>query len=210
MVAVRALADHAQTEIDFCRRSNLHAPLVNIAPLRLRRIALDDSRQRKILERGLAGCQRCRRDHSRKLAPAPLIDYKGPIDLVTSVDRAAEQSIVEVLQGEISRSIRSWRRKKPKVSAANCYRWIIDPLDGTTNFAHGYPQVSVSIALEFREQIIVGLVYDPLRRECFRAVKGQGATLNGAAIRISSVTNWTKRSSPPAFPTTSARTPISI
>ena len=69
------------------------------------------------------------------------IAYKGPIDLVTSVDRAAERKIVELLKHEFPEH-RSWRRKKPKSPAKpKKYRWIIDPLDGTTNFAHGYPQV---------------------------------------------------------------------
>jgi len=129
-----------------------------------------------------------------------LIDYKGPIDLVTSVDRAAEQSIVEVLQGEFPGHSILAEEETETTGAAAEYRWVVDPLDGTTNFAHGYPQVSVSIALEYREQIIIGLVYDPLRRECFRAVKGQGATLNGAAIRISAVNEFDKALLATGFP----------
>jgi len=113
------------------------------------------------------------------------IDYKGPIDLVTSVDRAAEQSIVELLQREFPEHSILAEEKTEITGETEEYRWIIDPLDGTMNFAHAYPQVSISIALECRGQIIVGLVYDPLRRECFRAVKTQGATLNGVPIRTS-------------------------
>ena len=128
------------------------------------------------------------------------IDYKGPIDLVTSVDRAAEQSIVELLQREFPEHSILAEEETEITGNAKQYRWIIDPLDGTTNFAHGYPQISVSIALEFRKQIIVGLVYDPLRRECFRAAKGQGATLNGAAIRISSVRELDKALLATGFP----------
>ena len=128
------------------------------------------------------------------------IDYKGPIDLVTSVDRAAERSIVEVLRQDFPEHSILAEEETEIAGASNEYRWIVDPLDGTTNFAHSYPQVSVSIALEYREQIIVGLVYDPLRRECFRAVKGQGATLNGAAIRISSVNELDKALLATGFP----------
>lgn len=128
------------------------------------------------------------------------IDYKGPIDLVTSVDRAAERSIVEVLRQDFPEHSILAEEETEIAGASNEYRWIVDPLDGTTNFAHSYPQVSVSIALEFREQIIVGLVYDPLRRECFRAVKGQGATLNGAAIRISFVRELDKALLATGFP----------
>ena len=128
------------------------------------------------------------------------IAYKGPIDLVTSVDRAAEQSIVELLKREFPEHSILAEEETEITGAASEYRWIIDPLDGTINFAHAYPQVSVSLALEFRGQIIVGLVYDPLRRECFRAVKGQGATLNGVAIRISSVRELDKALLATGFP----------
>jgi myo-inositol-1(or 4)-monophosphatase len=128
------------------------------------------------------------------------IEHKGPIDLVTSIDRAAEQSIVEVLQSEFPEHSILAEEETEITGAAAEYRWIIDPLDGTTNFAHGYPQVSVSIALECRGQIIVGLVYDPLRRECFRAVKGQGATLNGDSIGASSVGELDKALLATGFP----------
>jgi myo-inositol-1(or 4)-monophosphatase len=116
------------------------------------------------------------------------IDYKGAINLVTSVDRETERSIVELIRRNFpSHSILAEEETNVE-SKENEYRWIIDPLDGTTNFAHGYPQVSISVALEYGGQPILGLVYDPLRRECFRAVKGQGATLNGSPIEISFLT----------------------
>jgi myo-inositol-1(or 4)-monophosphatase len=73
-------------------------------------------------------------------------------------------------------------------------------LDGTTNFAHGYPQVSISVGLEQSGRLILGLVYDPLRRECFRAVKGQGATLNGSPIQISTVKELDKALLATGFP----------
>jgi myo-inositol-1(or 4)-monophosphatase len=128
------------------------------------------------------------------------IDYKGPIDLVTSVDRDAERSIVDVLQRQFPNHSILAEEETAISGDANEYRWIIDPLDGTTNFAHGYPQVSVSIALEHGGQILVGLVYDPLRRECFRAVKGQGATLNGDKIKISAVNELDKALLATGFP----------
>ena len=128
------------------------------------------------------------------------IGYKGPIDLVTPVDRAAERTIVEALQRDFPEHSILAEEETEITSKANEYRWIIDPLDGTTNFAHGYPQVSVSIALEFREEIIVGLVYDPLRHECFRAVKGHGETLDGGAIQVSSVTKLDKGLLATGFP----------
>jgi myo-inositol-1(or 4)-monophosphatase len=111
-----------------------------------------------------------------------LRDKALPGDYVTEVDLAAERAIVSLLEAE-GGGVGIHGEESGGVDVADA--WVVDPLDGTTNFAHAYPQVSVSIALECRGQIIVGLVYDPLRRECFRAVKTQGATLNGVPIRTS-------------------------
>ncbi|MBM4264535.1 MAG: inositol monophosphatase [Deltaproteobacteria bacterium] len=113
------------------------------------------------------------------------IDFKGAIDLVTTVDREAERRIVEILQQHFPGHSILAEEETDLVGSENGYRWILDPLDGTTNFAHSYPQFCVSIALTFNHQTILGLVYDPLRRECFRAVRGSGATLNGNPIRVS-------------------------
>jgi myo-inositol-1(or 4)-monophosphatase len=65
------------------------------------------------------------------------------------------------------------------------YRWIVDPLDGTTNYAHGYPVFCVSIALECKGEVVLGVVYDPMRDELFAAERGNGATLNNKLIRVS-------------------------
>ena len=128
------------------------------------------------------------------------IDYKGAIDLVTSVDRESERRIVEVLQRNFpGHSILS-EEETDLVGGQGDYRWIIDPLDGTTNFAHGYPQFCVSVALEYHGEMILGLVYDPLRRECFRAVKNGGATLNEDPIRISGVRELDKALLATGFP----------
>jgi myo-inositol-1(or 4)-monophosphatase len=128
------------------------------------------------------------------------IDYKGAIDLVTSVDRETERKIVDVIRGHFPDHSILAEEETDVQGEDNEYRWIIDPLDGTTNFAHGYPQVAISIALEREGQIILGLVYDPLRRECFRAVKGQGATLNEDPIRTSAVDELDKALLATGFP----------
>jgi len=128
------------------------------------------------------------------------IDYKGAIDLVTSVDREAERKIVALLQREFPDHAILAEEETAIESDACEYRWIVDPLDGTTNFAHGYPHVAVSIALEKSGEVILGLVYDPLRRECFRAVKGQGATLNGTPIRVPPPRELDKSLLAPGFP----------
>jgi myo-inositol-1(or 4)-monophosphatase len=128
------------------------------------------------------------------------IDYKGAIDLVTSVDREAERRIVETLQKHFPQHSILAEEETDRVGTQVSHRWIIDPLDGTTNFAHGYPQVCVSVALERDGEVILGLVYDPLRSECFRAAKGQGATLNGSPIRVSGVQELDKALLATGFP----------
>jgi myo-inositol-1(or 4)-monophosphatase len=128
------------------------------------------------------------------------IDYKGAIDLVTTIDRETERKIVEVLQRNFPDHAILAEEETDLRADNNEYRWIIDPLDGTTNFAHGYPQVSISVGLEQSGRLILGLVYDPLRRECFRAVKGQGATLNGSPIQISTVNELDKALLATGFP----------
>jgi myo-inositol-1(or 4)-monophosphatase len=128
------------------------------------------------------------------------IDYKGAIDLVTSVDRDAERRIVETLQKHFPQHSILAEEETDQVGTEVSHRWIIDPLDGTTNFAHGYPQVCVSVALERDGEVILGLVYDPLRSECFRAAKGQGATLNGSPVRVSGVQELDKALLATGFP----------
>jgi myo-inositol-1(or 4)-monophosphatase len=128
------------------------------------------------------------------------IEYKGVIDLVTSVDRQAERKIIEVLQRGFPDHSFLAEEASDIQGRTNEYRWIIDPLDGTTNFAHSYPHVGVSIALERNGQVMLGLVYDPLRRECFCAVKGQGATLNGSPIGTSAVAELDKALLATGFP----------
>ena len=128
------------------------------------------------------------------------IDYKGAIDLVTSVDRECERRIVKVLRNHFPNHSILAEEETDWVGTQSNHRWIIDPLDGTTNFAHGYPQFCVSIALECDGEVILGLVYDPLRGECFKAVKGEGATLNGGSIRISGVKELDKALLATGFP----------
>lgn len=114
------------------------------------------------------------------------ISYKGTIDLVTDADEAAEKLIVAGIHAAFP-DHRLSGEEGSTGAAESDYGWLIDPLDGTTNFAHGYPQWAVSIAMEFQGEPVVGSVYDPMKDEMFFAVKGQGATLNGAPIHISAV-----------------------
>ena len=108
------------------------------------------------------------------------------IDLVTSVDRRSEEIIVEILHKHFpDHSILA--EEKTRLAGKENYRWIIDPLDGTTNFVHTYPQFSVAIALECDGEIVLGLVFDPLRDERFHALKGEGAFLNSERVSTSKV-----------------------
>ncbi len=114
------------------------------------------------------------------------VRHKGAVDLVTDADRAAEVAIVEVLRGTFPRhDILAEESDYGRVESD--YRWIIDPLDGTTNYAHGFPWFAVSIALEVRGEIKVGVVYNPFHQEMFVAEKGKGAFLNEIQIRVSPV-----------------------
>ena len=109
------------------------------------------------------------------------IEFKGVIDLVTEMDRAAEDLIIGRLR-EAFPDIGILTEERDELPSASKYRWIIDPLDGTTNYAHGFPFFCVSIALEEEQQVILGVVYDPNFDELFVAEKGKGALLNGEKI----------------------------
>jgi myo-inositol-1(or 4)-monophosphatase len=129
-----------------------------------------------------------------------IIEYKGVIDLVTPVDRESERIIVNTIQGQFpNHSILAEEDTSVRGSDHEC-RWIIDPLDGTTNFAHGYPQFCISIAFEYRGTVVVGLVYDPVRQECFKAALGGGASLNGTPIHASSIAQLDKALLGTGFP----------
>ena len=116
------------------------------------------------------------------------IEYKGEADLVTAADRASEVLIRERISKQFP-SHDVLGEEQGLNDRGSEYRWYVDPLDGTTNFAHGYPVFCVSMALEHRTgaqgKRIAGVVYDPTRDELFSAELGKGAQLNGKAIRVS-------------------------
>lgn len=113
------------------------------------------------------------------------IRFKSDINLVTSADEAAEKTLVEGILGPFpSDSVLA--EEGSSVAGTSAFRWIIDPLDGTTNFAQGIPHFGVSVALEEAGRLIAGWVLDPMRQELFTAFAGQGARLNGSAIRVGS------------------------
>lgn len=115
------------------------------------------------------------------------INRKSKNDFVSEVDRMAEQEIIKAIKSAYpDHSILAEESGEHK---GNDYTWVIDPLDGTTNFLHGYPQYAVSIALKHKNKIQIGVIYDPLRDELFTAEKGGGAMLNNRRIRVSKQVN---------------------
>ncbi len=131
--------------------------------------------------------------------PKP-IEYKGAIDLVTPADRESEQTIVRIIRHYFPNHSILAEEETVLRGADPEHRWIVDPLDGTTNFAHGYPQFCISIAFERRGTVILGVVYDPIREESFKAILGKGATLNGVTIRTSPVNELDKALLATGFP----------
>lgn len=115
------------------------------------------------------------------------ISKKGDIDLVTEADLASEKSIIERIKSYYPKhSILAEESGEAIVKGGDSsWKWIIDPLDGTTNFAHGYPCWCVTLALEHDGEIVIGVTFDPTRNELFAAEKGNGATLNNKPIRVS-------------------------
>lgn len=114
------------------------------------------------------------------------ISYKGRDNIVTDVDKKSERIIIKMITSRFpGHSILS--EESGVMDNRSEYRWIIDPLDGTTNFAHAFPFFSVSIALERAGEIVMGAVYDPCRDELFFAESGRGAYLNKKRIEVSGV-----------------------
>ena len=118
--------------------------------------------------------------------PASVATKRSPIDLVTDVDRTSER----LIRGHLARHVpahgiygEEYGRLKPRAA----YQWFIDPLDGTMNFVHGVPWFAVSIGLIHQGRPILGVIYDPIRKELFTAVHGQGARLNGRRLHVSRI-----------------------
>lgn len=127
------------------------------------------------------------RVHETYFRKNPPTQKKGPIDLVTAADLAAERQFRDLIAGRFpAHAVLGEEAGATTLGAAGARcRWIIDPLDGTTNFAHGIALFCVSIALEIDGRVEVGVVYDPIARELFTAERGEGARLNGQPIRVS-------------------------
>jgi myo-inositol-1(or 4)-monophosphatase len=135
-------------------------------------------------------------------------EYKGDVDLVTVADRAVEKLIRSRL-GEEFPEHGIYGEEGTRERMEREFRWYVDPLDGTTNFAHGFPQFCVSLGLEQRKAgstadedgtLLAAVIYDPLRDELFAAERGQGATLNGKPLRVSGTTELAEALVATGFP----------
>ncbi len=114
------------------------------------------------------------------------INLKQAFDFVTRVDTESEQIIINIIRERFPGHHFLAEESLHEIETED-YRWIIDPLDGTTNYIHGFPLSAVSIALQYRKEIIIGVFLDPFREELFTAIKGEGAFLDGKKIAVSTV-----------------------
>ncbi len=112
------------------------------------------------------------------------ISYKRKSDIVTEVDRRSEAMITDRIRRRFPEHAIVAEEGGGRETGSD-YCWYVDPLDGTTNFAHGFPVYCISLALAYHDEVIAGVVYDPNRQELFAAERGGGATLNGQRIRVS-------------------------
>lgn len=126
------------------------------------------------------------------------ISKKSKNDFVTEVDLMAEQAIVNIIKGTYPEH--SILAEESGTIEGNHYTWVIDPLNGTTNFLHGYPHYAVSIALKNKHKTEVAVIYDPLKDELFTAEKGGGATLNNRRIRVGKQTKLNEALLSTGFP----------
>ena len=108
---------------------------------------------------------------------------EGRANLVTDVDIMAEKAVIGFLQGEYP-NFNIASEESPAVARDSQFTWVIDPLDGTNNYVHGVPFICVSIGLALGREVVMGVIYDPVRKELFTAQKGRGASLNGTPISV--------------------------
>ena len=113
------------------------------------------------------------------------VSEKGPSDLVTEADIASQTAVVETISAVYPDHDLLGEEGLSRALGKSPYRWIIDPLDGTSNYVHGFPYYAVSIGVEYEGELVAGVIYDPNRDELFSAIRGEGAWMNGGKIQPS-------------------------
>ena len=147
-------------------------------------------------------------EQSARAAASVLLEWKGrfrarekgPCDLVTEADLAAQEAVRSVVLGAFPDHDFLGEEDTAALVRRSPYRWIVDPLDGTTNYVHGVPNYAVSVALEHEGRLLVGTVYDPSADECFTAIRGEGAQLNNQPIRVSDISDLSQALVSVSFP----------
>jgi myo-inositol-1(or 4)-monophosphatase len=127
-----------------------------------------------------------------------IVTTKRPADFVTEIDKAAEEVIIEVIKKAYPEH--AILAEESGVTGRSDYVWIIDPIDGTTNFIHGLPHYAISIALQFKGQITQAVIFDPAKNELFTATRGRGAFMNEQRIRVTKRTNMRETLIATGFP----------
>lgn len=127
------------------------------------------------------------------------IEFKGAVDIVTETDRRSEELIMAAIRKAFpGHGILT--EESPEVKRDSPFKWVIDPLDGTTNYSHGFPFFCVSIGFEAEGEVVFGAVYDPMMDELYTAERGRGAELNGKKIRVSAIDDLGKGLLATGFP----------
>jgi myo-inositol-1(or 4)-monophosphatase len=137
------------------------------------------------------------------------ITYKGDVDIVTQADKRSEQAIVTRLRDHFPKHAIVAEEGGGQENAS-AFRWYVDPLDGTTNYAHSYPCFAVSIGLEEADELLVGVVYNPMAQEMFTAVRGEGAFLNQKRIHVSTIDTLATSLVATGFPTNKREQSLNI
>lgn len=127
------------------------------------------------------------------------VDLKGQGDYVTDADKESEKAIVRIIKAKYP-DHSFYGEESGFLDSGSDYVWIIDPIDGTTNFIQGIPQFSISIAMMYKDELQVGVVYDPVKNEMFRAEKDKGAFLNDKSIQVSQLEDMSKAILTTGFP----------
>ena len=145
---------------------------------------LSQKQRQKLLQTAIRAAKEAGAIQRRGLGKTHSIEFKGEINLVTEVDKACEAKIIRILSKDFPTHDFLGEESGTKETGSE-FKWIIDPLDGTTNYAHAYPLFCVSIGLEYRGEIILGVVYEPNMDQLFTGERGGGAKRNGKKISVS-------------------------
>ncbi len=139
----------------------------------------------KFLDFALSLAKNCGKIISKSFRKTHSVKYKGPVDIVTEVDIASQHLAVDSIRKAFPYHSILAEEENIDISSETKFKWIIDPLDGTTNYAHGVPIFCFSIALEVGSEVVLGCAYNPILKELFYATKGNGAYFNGKKINVS-------------------------